>query len=650
MKNLIYKKLSFILKKRLSPYMELTSKIFIKKQFIFTLWELIKVYILQNLFFQRSIICGLFFSVFLFPAFAKKVCQGGQTATTKEKPRFCFFSFNGEDESKGLCRRLWELETNADADISNKNCETLPVRYRDKIEIKEYYADTLSAEPSSEKTAPSVEDQFREMTNEQCSALMISGLHAGYFTGKKTDPENRSPSHSALTLDFLEKFSCHNDENCKAWFNGIKMLHLHGAQTWGVDSSSVQTKNTDQRMKELREDFSEDEWNSSRLAYLNREYANTVDKGNPLSHRYLRIFPNASVLAWSDKSVTIENDSLDTLLAHFQNLSKAYNVNQRAGEDVKLPAGFNAFLNFLNPDTKFRHEDVCEAWERVDDRYEDESVETKAGFITDAETNDKARELGCAFSNAVDSGNTEDIRTALLGSENSPGGILGESDIEKKKQYIHQNLNRFFRALHSKSPLEEEQKQEIISTLKESEDVKQIFEDQIATENLGVVRRADYLNLYQRIYGNTDQISNLEAGLFKTVNKVSEQNPDHLMTQEMLAEIVWKNQLGKTIPMDSNPDPIQEFVQNFQNQGSNNNSERALALEKQALLVQASAGRVEDSDPYKDMVRRIYDTDNGYNKAVWFIENLLRANEDFPFKEEVIDVYNAKLNKREPTP
>ena len=84
---------------------------------------------------------------------------------------------------------------------------------------------------------------------------MISGLHAGYFTGKKSDPNNRTPSHSALTLDFLEKFSCHKDEDCKAWFNGIQMLHLHGAQTWGGSDLS-----TDQRMEELRKKFSEDEW------------------------------------------------------------------------------------------------------------------------------------------------------------------------------------------------------------------------------------------------------------------------------------------------------------------------------------------------------------------------------------------------------
>ena len=592
--------------------------------------------------------CGLFFSVFLFSAFAEEVCQGGKTAGAEEKPRFCFFSFNGEDESKGLCRQLWELETEEGADTSNKNCETLPVRYRDKIEIKEYYADTLNVEQSSEKDRQSVEDQFREMTQEQCSALVISGLHAGYFTGKKTDPDNRSPSHSALTLDFLEKFSCHNDEDCKAWFNGIKMLHLHGAQTWGVDSSSAQTKNTDQRMKELREDFSGDEWNSSRLAYLNREYASTVDKGNPLSHRYLRIFPNASVLAWSGRSVTIENGSLNTLLAHFQNLSKAYNINQNAQEDLKLRVGFNAFVDFLDPEKVFRHEDICSAWERVDDRYDDELVKTQAGFIEDTETNEKARKLGCAFSNAVDSGEAAAIRTALLGSGDVPG-ILGESDPEKKKQYIHQNLNRFFRALHPKSVLGEEQKQEVISALKESEEVRQIFEDQIAAENLGVVRRADYLNLYQRIYGDTDQISNLETGLFQSLNKVFEQNPDHLATQEMLGEIVWKNQLGKNIPVDSSPDPVQEFVQNFQQQSSNDDPERVLA--RQALLVQASAGRTgKSSDPYKDMVKQMYDTDNGYNKAAWFIEDLLRADEIFPFKEELVDVYNAKLNEREPPP
>ena len=192
--------------------------------------------------------------------------------------------------------------------------------------------------------------------------------------------------------------------------------------------------------------------------------------------------------------------------------------------------------------------------------------------------------------------------------------------------------------------MEEEQKQIIVTALKNDNTVKEIFEKQIAEENLGVVRRADYLNLYQRIYGNnTDQISDLEAGLFTALNEAFTQNSDNLAAQEMLAEIVWKNQLGKNISTDSNPDPVQQFVQAFQpSEGSNN----VLALEKQALLVQTSAGRAGDSNKYVNIVKQIYDTDNGYNEAAWFIKDLLRANADFPFKEQVISAYNTKLNER----
>ena len=587
--------------------------------------------------------CGIIFLVcFFFQAFAQEAqqCSGGEEATRGEKPRFCFFSLNGKDESEGLCRQLWKLVGIPDPD---KNCESLPLSYKDRIEIKEYYTDTLNTEESSEQDAQSLEDKFREMTNEKCDALTISGLHAGYFTGKKTDPNNRTPSHSALTLDFLEKFSCHNDENCKKWFSDIKMLHLHGAHTWGGHSPSDPTKNVDQRMKELREGFSEDEWNSNRLAYLNREYASTVDQGNPLSHRYLRIFPNASVLAWSGKSVTIENNSVDTLLAHFKNLSKARHISQNARANVRLRVGFNVFLDFLNPDRKFTHEDICTAWREVGEPYP--NAKTPAGFVENKEANNKARELGCAFSNAVDSKDGEQIRTALLGSEES-AGILGESDPEKKKQYVHQNLNRFFRALHPKSALGDEQKQVILEALKKDPAVQEIFEQQIANNNLGVVRRADYLNLYKRIYGSDDdsKISNLEVGLFASLNKVFQENPDNLATQEMLAEIVWKNQLGGSIPAGDSSDPVQQLVQTFQQQEAKA-GDSALTLKRQALLIQASAGRTNNANVYTNIVQQLYDTEDGYKKAHWFIEDLLRADNDFPFKEQVVSAYNAKLNE-----
>ena len=89
--------------------------------------------------------CVFFLICFCFQVFAQEaqLCSGGAEEHKGEKPRFCFFSFNGKDESEGLCRKLWELEI--EEDVSTKNCQSLPVQYRGKIEIKEYYADTLNS-------------------------------------------------------------------------------------------------------------------------------------------------------------------------------------------------------------------------------------------------------------------------------------------------------------------------------------------------------------------------------------------------------------------------------------------------------------------------------------------------------------------------
>ncbi len=206
------------------------------------------------------------------------------------------------------------------------------------IEVKEFVKENMSISP---------EDSFKEMVKSgtSCDGLVISGHHTGSFGGKR--------AKGSLGIDFLEKLSC-NPEHYK-FFKNIKALWLQGCRTLGVgriESNESVDFHTDRVGNVLEEDHLEQSF-----AQLNHEFSATLDQDNPLSSRYLRVFPRANVFGWT-KTAPGEKAkselSIPRHIAHMARLNddrKKYfyvedNNNIDAQDVAELAQGFLNILQY----------------------------------------------------------------------------------------------------------------------------------------------------------------------------------------------------------------------------------------------------------------------------------------------------------------
>ena len=156
-----------------------------------------------------------------------------------------------------------------------------------KIEVVEYL--DPSKLPEAEK---SFENMVTSMSakGERCNGLVISGHHTGSFGGARAQDN--------LSIDFMEKLSC--DPRYTDWFNGISALWLQGCRTLGAGKieSNDDLASPDFHTQRVGALLEEDHLAQS-FSQLNNEFSATLDQDNPLSSRYLRTFPRATVFGWT---------------------------------------------------------------------------------------------------------------------------------------------------------------------------------------------------------------------------------------------------------------------------------------------------------------------------------------------------------------
>ena len=176
--------------------------------------------------------------------------------------KICYFSLNNEKEFKEMGKLTRKL---------NKYS-------KEKIEIQEF----LTSGDNPEKA-------FEEMVKSgvKCDGLVISGHHTGSFGGKR--------ANGGLGIDFMEKLSCNEDN--KEFFSHVKALWLQGCRTLGVGRIEAY-ESVDQHMGRVGDVLTEDHLERS-FADLNMEFSATLDQDNPLSSRYLRVFPRATTFGWT---------------------------------------------------------------------------------------------------------------------------------------------------------------------------------------------------------------------------------------------------------------------------------------------------------------------------------------------------------------
>ena len=179
------------------------------------------------------------------------------------------------------------------------------------IEVEEFM--TKGARPSE-----ALEKKIQEGVS--CDGLVISGHHTGRFGGTQ--------ARGSLKIDFLEELSCNPDY--QNWFEQINALWLQGCRTVGASIESIglpleQFSASDQHTLRVGSELNQDGLTEQNLRTLNIDFTSTLDKDNPLSSRYLRIFPQASIFGWTGSAPGKKARSERSLPYHIAHLIRLKN-------------------------------------------------------------------------------------------------------------------------------------------------------------------------------------------------------------------------------------------------------------------------------------------------------------------------------------
>ena len=247
-----------------------------------------------------------FFTVFLIICFS--VLSVELKAEDTDSFHVCYFSLNNEKEFTEMKKFTKKLNQHSAHPIS----------------IDEYLTEGEDPAASFQKMVES---------GKRCDGLVISGHHTGAFGGKR--------SEGSLGIGFLEKLSC--DKKYNDWFNRIKGLWLQGCRTLGTgeivagDEEGSADYHTGRVGAVLEEDHLEQSF-----ADLNIEFSATLDQDNPMSSRYLRVFPGASVFGWTKTAPGEKSRSEYSIPFHIAHTAKLIDKQDRFPSEGPLDKVFTA--------------------------------------------------------------------------------------------------------------------------------------------------------------------------------------------------------------------------------------------------------------------------------------------------------------------
>lgn len=231
----------------------------------------------------RAQISFILFGMISFSSFAKE-----------EAYNICYFSLNNKSEFKVMDEFTKKLNQHSPR----------------KISVAEFL-------PQGGKP----EEAFKKMieSGTKCDGLVISGHHTGSFGGGRAD--------GSLSINFLEDLKC--DKKYQGWFEQVQALWLQGCRTLGetVEVTDMQEEDqtrADFHMFRVGEVLDEDHLEQS-FAELGIEFSATLDRDNPLSSRYLKAFPQASVFGWTRTAPGVKSHSEYSIPYHIAHISRLTN-------------------------------------------------------------------------------------------------------------------------------------------------------------------------------------------------------------------------------------------------------------------------------------------------------------------------------------
>ena len=348
------------------------------------------------------------------------------------------------------------------------------------------------------------EDSFKKMVEEdvRCDGLVISGHHTGAFGGKRAE--------GSLNVSFLEKMSC--DEKYSNWFKNIQALWLQGCRTLGtgeVVPDQQEEISADHHTLRVGNVLDEDHLEQS-LVDLDMEFSATLDQDNPLSSRYLRVFPAATVFGWTKTAPGEKAGSQYSIPFHIAHIARLNSKTDQFPTSKPLDETLDqesalqytqSLLNLLNrQDMDNECEDVSiEAWKKHGNV---QNQRTELGFSnpdlnahpaltqSDDDLLKQARLLDCLLNNSKDE---ESLLKAI-------------DEILKDPKLIHYTFNSLLDKLKTLKRGQPEFHKKILDKLKSNSKMNEFLAQKLNSPSLGILRKIDYFAFYEELYGKSDPI------------------------------------------------------------------------------------------------------------------------------------------------
>ena len=401
----------------------------------------------------------------------------------KEEKSFhiCYFSLNNEKEfttAKEFTGRL------------NERSKTR------KITVKEYL--TEGEEPN---------ESFQKMMDEgaKCDGLVISGHHTGSFGGKR--------SQGSLGIDFLEELACKPEY--QEWFQKIQALWLQGCRTLGVKIEAIGAdgETADDHTSRVGAELAADDLNQS-FAELNMEFSGTLDQDNPLSTRYLRLFPHANVFGWTKSAPGEQARSHLSIPYHMAHI--AYRLNGKGNfpphptegelseEDAALyTQALSTTLTALNSGVTVCEQILTEAW--IHHGY------NEAGSFHFINRDTMAHPRLFSSDSKDFLLDVKRIECLLRTANNEEDILLALKEATSSEKKIHHLLHAIYEKLKGATS----EKEIIRQFLLKKDILINFLKKKLESEGLGILRKIDYYAFYRDL--KEEKWEDLESSIRKKV-------------------------------------------------------------------------------------------------------------------------------------
>ena len=439
---------------------------------------------------QQAGLVGVILLYLSGPAVALEQCLAGDYS---EPFHICYFSLNNEKE-------FVEMQK-----FTNKiNQHTLEL-----VSVQEYLTEGELPEESFKKM---VESGVR------CDGLIISGHHTSTFKGKR--------SSGSLSIDFLETLSC--DPKYSKWFTRVNALWLQGCRTLGTGEIIVEESSANYHTMQVEEILEEDYLEQS-IAQLNIEFSATLDQDNPLSSRYLRIFPGATVFGWTKVAPGEKAGSQYSIPFHIAHISKLISHQDAFPSDSPIQGAWTkeSTLQYLNSiigvlDGSTQCQDLAvEAWK---EHGKVQNQTTEYGFYNPALN---------AYKPLTETDGTI-LKTAHVYDclfKNSQGQqflkVLDE--ILKEPILIRYTYNSLLERLKTLKAEDPNLYTQTINKLRSNVVIQDFLSKKLDDKNLGLLRKIDYFVFYEEIFGPTQKIiPTILKKVSQAFYNISSETPDGL--------------------------------------------------------------------------------------------------------------------------